>query len=158
MGTLSKTIPAIGGYLAGDKDLISFLKLSSRPFIFSASLPPVAVITAKTCFEVIEREPELTMQLQKNMKQFREGLQEMGYDTGNSETAIVPIMVGDEERTLQLCKKVNDEGVFICPILFPAVPRGTNRLRAHVLATHTSEDIEKTLHIFKKAGKSLGII
>ena len=158
MGTLSKTIPAIGGYLAGDKDLISFLKLSSRPFIFSASLPPVAVITAKTCFEVIEREPELTMQLQKNMKQFKEGLQEMGYDTGNSETAIVPIMVGDEERTLQLCKKVNDEGVFICPILFPAVPRGTNRLRAHVLATHTSEDIEKTLHIFKKAGKSLGII
>ena len=158
MGTLSKTIPAIGGYLTGDKDLISFLKLSSRPFIFSASLPPVAVITAKTCFEVIEREPELTMQLQKNMKQFREGLQEMGYDTGNSETAIVPIMVGDEERTLQLCKKVNDEGVFICPILFPAVPRGTNRLRAHVLATHTSEDIEKTLHIFKKAGKSLGII
>ena len=158
MGTLSKTIPAIGGYLTGDKDLISFLKLSSRPFIFSASLPPVAVITAKTCFEVIEREPELTMQLQKNMKQFKEGLQEMGYDTGNSETAIVPIMVGDEERTLQLCKKVNDEGVFICPILFPAVPRGTNRLRAHVLATHTSEDIEKTLHIFKKAGKSLGII
>jgi glycine C-acetyltransferase len=67
-------------------------------------------------------------------------------------------MVGDEERTLQLCKKVNDEGVFICPILFPAVPRGANRLRAHVLATHTNEDIEKALHIFKKAGKSLGII
>ncbi len=158
MGTLSKTIPAIGGYLAGDKDIISFLKLSSRPFIFSASLPPVAVITAKTCFEVIENEPELTAQLQKNMKQFKEGLQGMGYDTGHSETAIVPIMVGGEEKTLQLCKKINDEGVFICPILFPAVPKGTNRLRAHVLATHTTEDIGKALHIFKKAGKSLGII
>ncbi len=158
MGTLSKTIPAIGGYLAGDKDLISFLKLSSRPFIFSASLPPVAVLTAKACFEVIENEPELVVQLQKNMKQFREGLQEMGYNTGNSETAIVPIMVGDEEKTLQLCKKINEEGVFICPILFPAVPRGTNRLRAHVLASHTAEDIEKALDIFKQAGKSLGII
>ncbi len=158
MGTLSKTIPAIGGYLAGDKDLISFLKLSSRPFIFSASLPPVAVLTAKACFEVIEDEPELVVQLQKNMKQFREGLQEMGYNTGNSETAIVPIMVGDEEKTLQLCKKINENGVFICPILFPAVPRGTNRLRAHVLASHTEEDIEKALGIFKQAGKSLGII
>ncbi|HNR65294.1 MAG TPA: aminotransferase class I/II-fold pyridoxal phosphate-dependent enzyme [Atribacterota bacterium] len=158
MGTLSKTIPAIGGYLAGDKDLISFLKLSSRPFIFSASLPPVAVLTAKACFEVIENEPELVVKLQKNMKQFREGLQEMGYNTGNSETAIVPIMVGDEEKTLQLCKKINEEGVFICPILFPAVPRGTNRLRAHVLASHTAEDIEKALDIFKQAGKSLGII
>ncbi len=158
MGTLSKTIPAIGGYLAGDKDLISFLKLSSRPFIFSASLPPVAVLTAKACFEVIEDEPELVVQLQKNMKQFREGLQEMGYNTGNSETAIVPIMVGDEEKTLQLCKKINENGIFICPILFPAVPRGTNRLRAHVLASHTEEDIEKALGIFKQAGKSLGII
>ncbi len=158
MGTLSKTIPSIGGYIAGDKDLINFLKLSSRPFIFSASLPPVAVVTAKTCLEVIESEPELVEQLQRNIKQFREGLQEMGYDTGNSETAIVPIMVGDEERTLQLCKKVNEEGIFICPILFPAVPRGTNRLRAHVLATHTSEDIEQSLQIFKRAGKSLGII
>lgn len=158
MGTLSKTIPSIGGYLAGDKDLINYLKLSSRPFIFSASLPPVAVMAAKACFEVIESEPELIEQLQNNIKQFREGLQNMGYNTGNSETAIVPIMVGDEEKTLQLCKKVNEEGIFICPILFPAVPRGTNRLRAHVLAAHSSADIKKALSIFEKAGKSLGII
>jgi len=158
MGTLSKTIPSIGGYLAGDKDLISFLKLSSRPFIFSASLPPVAVVTAKACFEVIESEPELVKQLQRNIKHFREGLKKLGYNTGQSQTAIVPIMVGEEEKTLQLCRIVNEEGVFICPILFPAVPKGTNRLRAHVLATHTPEDIEKALHIFEQAGKSLGII
>nr|ADM94986.1 hypothetical protein [uncultured Atribacterota bacterium] len=158
MGTLSKTIPSIGGYLAGDKDLISFLKLSSRPFIFSASLPPVAVVTAKACFEVIESEPELVKQLQRNIKHFREGLKKLGYNTGQSQTAIVPIMVGEEEKTLQLCRIVNEDGVFICPILFPAVPKGTNRLRAHVLATHTPEDIEKALHIFEQAGKSLGII
>ena len=158
MGTLSKAIPSIGGYLAGDKEMISFLKLSSRPFIFSASLPPVAVVAAKACFEVIESEPELISKLQRNIKQFREGLNKLGYNTGKSETAIVPIMVGDEKRTLQLCKKVNEEGIFICPILFPAIPRGTNRLRAHVLATHSNEDIEEALDVFKKAGKSLGLI
>ena len=158
MGTLSKTIPSIGGYLAGDKDLINFLKLTARPFIFSASLPPVNVAAAKTCFEVIESEPELIAQLQINIKQFREGLQKMGYDTGNSETAIVPIMVGEEERTLELCKKVNEGGVFICPILFPAIPKGTNRLRAHVQAAHTSKDIEEALQVFEQSGKSIGII
>lgn len=158
MGTLSKTIPSIGGYLAGKKDLINFLKLTARPFIFSASLPPVAVAAAKACFEVIENEPALIEQLQKNINQFRDGLQKMGYDTGYSETAIVPIMVGEEERTLELCKKVNEDGIFICPILFPAVPKGTNRLRAHVLASHTTEDIEQALQIFERAGKSLGII
>ncbi len=158
MGTLSKTIPSVGGYLAGKKDVINFLKLTSRPFIFSASLPPVAVITAKACFEVIEEEPDLVNRLQKNILQFRKGLEKLGFNTGNSQTAIIPIMIGDEKRTLQLCKRVNEEGVFICPILFPAVPKNTDRLRAHVLATHTPEDITQALDIFKNAGQSLGII
>lgn len=158
MGTLSKTIPSIGGYLAGDKDLITYLKHNSRPFIFSASLPPVAAATAIACFEVIEDEPERITNLQKNIKRFKDGLNSMGYNTMNSTTSIVPILIGDEENTLKLCKIVNDEGIFICPILFPAIPKGTNRLRAHVLATHTSEDIDKTLDIFEIAGKKLGLI
>lgn len=158
MGTLSKTIPSIGGYLAGDKDLINFLKHHSRPFIFSASLPPVAAATAIACFEVIESEPERIINLQKNVKQFKEGLNSMGYNTMNSTTSIVPILVGEEEDTLKLCQMVNDEGIFICPILFPAIPKDTNRLRAHVLATHTSEDIDKALDIFERAGGKLGLI
>jgi len=158
MGTLSKTIPSIGGYLAGDKDLINFLKHNSRPFIFSASLPPVAAATAIACFEVIESEPERILNLQKNVKQFKDGLNSMGYNTMNSTTSIVPILVGEEEDTLKLCQMVNDEGIFICPILFPAIPKDTNRLRAHVLATHTSQDIDKALDIFKKAGEKLGLI
>jgi len=158
MGTLSKTIPSIGGYLAGDRDLISYLRHNSRPFIFSASLPPVAAATAVACLEVIESEPERITNLQKNIKQFKEGLNGMGYDTMNSTTSIIPILVGEEEDTLKLCKIVNDEGIFICPILFPAIPKGTNRLRAHILATHSSEDIEKALSIFKKAGEELGLI
>jgi len=158
MGTLSKTIPSIGGYLAGNKDLISYLKHNSRPFIFSASLPPVAAATAVACFEVIESEPERIVNLQKNIKQFRDGLNSMGYDTMGSTTSIVPILIGEEEDTLKLCQMVNDEGIFICPILFPAIPKNTNRLRAHVLTTHTSQDIDKALDIFKKAGEKLGLI
>ena len=158
VGTLSKTIPSIGGYLAGDKDLISYLKHNSRPFIFSASLPPVAAATAIACFEVIEEEPERIENLQKNVLRFKDGLISMGYDIMNSTTSIVPILVGEEEETLKLCKMVNNEGVFICPILFPAIPKGTNRLRAHVLATHTTEDIDKTLDIFERSGKKLGLI
>ncbi|HBY56856.1 MAG TPA: 8-amino-7-oxononanoate synthase [Candidatus Atribacteria bacterium] len=158
MGTLSKTIPSIGGYLAGDKDLISYLKHNSRPFIFSASLPPVAAATAIACFEVIEDEPERIENLQRNVKHFKNGLNSMGYNTMNSTTSIVPILVGEEKETLELCKMVNDEGIFICPILFPAIPKGTNRLRAHVLATHTSEDIDKALDVFKRAGEKLGLI
>ncbi len=158
MGTLSKTVPSIGGYLAGDKDLINYLKHSSRPFIFSASLPPVAAATAIACLEVIEDEPERIVNLQKNIKQFKDGLNSMGYNTMNSTTSIVPILVGEEEDTLKLCKMVNDEGIFICPILFPAIPKGTNRLRSHVLTTHTSEDIDKALDIFERAGEKLGLI
>jgi glycine C-acetyltransferase len=158
MGTLSKTIPSIGGYLAGNKDLISYLKHNSRPFVFSASLPPVAAAAAIACFEVIESEPERIVNLQKNIKQFRDGLNSMGYDTMGSTTSIVPILVGEEEDTLKLCQMVNDEGIFICPILFPAIPKDTNRLRAHVLTTHTSQDIDKALDIFKKAGEKLGLI
>jgi glycine C-acetyltransferase len=158
MGTLSKTIPSIGGYIAGDKDLISYLKHNSRPFIFSASLPPVAAATAIACLGVIEDEPERIANLQKNIKQFKDGLNSMGYNTMNSTTSIVPILVGEEEDTLKLCKMVNDEGIFICPILFPAIPKGTNRLRAHVLTDHTPEDIDKTLDIFERAGKKLELI
>jgi len=158
MGTLSKTIPSVGGYIAGNKDMIDYLKHNSRPFIFSAPLPPVTVAVAKASLEVIEDEPERIENLQKNMKRFKKGIDSMGYNTGASATAIVPLIVGDEEDTLELCKMVNDEGIFICQILFPAIPKGTNRLRAHVLTTHTSEDIDEALDIFKRAGKKLGLI
>ncbi|MEA2022116.1 MAG: pyridoxal phosphate-dependent aminotransferase family protein, partial [Candidatus Caldatribacteriota bacterium] len=158
MGTLSKTIPSVGGYIAGNKDMIDYLKHNSRPFIFSAPLPPVTAAVAKASLEVIEDEPERIENLQKNMKRFKEGIDSMGYNTGGSVTAIVPLIVGGEEDTLELCKMVNDEGVFICPILFPAIPKGTNRLRAHVLTTHTSEDVDKALDIFERAGKKLGLI
>lgn len=158
MGTLSKTIPSVGGYIAGEKKVIDYLRHSSRPFIFSAPIPPVNAAVAIAAFEVIENEPERVENLHKNMERYRTGIKSMGYNIGESVTAIVPIIVGDEEKTLQLCKVVNEEGVFICPILFPAVSKETSRLRSHVLTNHTSEDIDEALDIFEKAGKLLGII
>jgi len=158
MGTLSKAIPSVGGYIAGNKDMIDYLKHNSRPFIFSAPLPPVTAAVAKAALEVIEDEPERIENLRKNIIKFKEGIRSMGYNIGNSTTAIVPLIIGDEEETLELCKMVNDEGIFICPIVFPAVPKGTNRLRSHVLTTHTDEDIEKALEIFERCGKKLGLI
>ena len=158
MGTLSKAIPSVGGYIAGNKDMIDYLKHNSRPFIFSAPLPPVTAAVAKAALEVIEDEPERIENLRKNMEKFRTGIRAMGYNIGESVTAIVPLIVGNEEDTLELCKMVNEEGVFICPIIFPAVPRGTNRLRSHVMTTHTDRDIEEALDIFERSGKKLGII
>jgi len=158
MGTLSKTIPSVGGYIAAEKSMIDYLRHNSRPFIFSAPIPPVNAAVAIAALEVIEDEPERVENLHRNMERYRAGIQSMGYNIGDSVTAIVPIIVGEEEETLQLCKIVNEMGVFICPIVYPAVSKGTSRLRSHVLTNHTVEDIDEALSIFEKAGKSLGII
>jgi len=158
MGTLSKTIPSVGGYIAAEKSMIDYLRHNSRPFIFSAPIPPVNAAVAIAALEVIEDEPERVENLHRNMERYRVGIQSMGYNIGDSVTAIVPIIVGEEDETLQLCKIVNELGVFICPIVYPAVSKGTSRLRSHVLTNHTVEDIDEALSIFEKAGKSLGII
>lgn len=138
--------------------MIDYLRHNSRPFIFSAPIPPVNAAVAIAALEVIEDEPERVENLHRNMERYRVGIQSMGYNIGDSVTAIVPIIVGEEEETLQLCKMVNEMGVFICPIVYPAVSKGTSRLRSHVLTNHTVEDIDEALSIFEKAGKSLGII
>ena len=158
MGTLSKGIPSIGGYIAGDKDLITYLKHGSRAFIFSASVPQVNIAIAKASFEVIEDEPWRMTRLHHRAEQFRKGLKKMGYDTGYSNTALIPIMIGDEEKTSKLAKSVNDKGLFVMPIIYPAVPKNTDRLRTHVQAGHTKKDISKALDIFERSGKELGIL
>ncbi|MBA3064720.1 aminotransferase class I/II-fold pyridoxal phosphate-dependent enzyme, partial [Candidatus Woesearchaeota archaeon] len=158
MGTLSKAIPSIGGYIAGNKDLITYLKHNSRAFIFSASIPQVNIAVAKASFEVIEDEPWRMTQLHQRAEQFRTGLKKMGYDIGYSNTALIPIMIGDEEKTLKLAKLINDRGLFVMPIIFPAVPKNTDRLRTHVQAGHTKKDISNALDILEESGKELGIL
>ena len=158
MGTLSKTIPSVGGYIAAKKDLIDYLKHISRGFVFSASLPPSAVAAALASLEVMEEETWRYEKLRENTVMFNQGLIEMGYNTMNSETALVPVLIGDEERTLELARFINDNGLYACPILYPAIPKNTNRIRNHVMATHSKEDIKKALDVYYKGGKKIGII
>ncbi|HEX9094299.1 MAG TPA: pyridoxal phosphate-dependent aminotransferase family protein [Coriobacteriia bacterium] len=158
MGTLSKSIPSIGGYCAGEHDVIDFLRHFSRPFIFSAALPPAQTAAALEAFNVIEDEPERVVRLHEQSAKYTAGLKAQGWDTMCSTTCVVPVMVGDEMKTMDLTRMLFDRGVFVCPIVHPAVPRGTDRLRTCLMATHTDEDIAQALDAFEESGKALGLI
>jgi len=158
MGTLSKTIPSVGGYVAGNADLITYLKHSVRAFIFSAALPPASAAAAKASFEVIEEEPERIKALQRNVDYFIKGLQERGFNTLNTETPIVPIIAGDDERAWLMAKLSQDQDIFVLPVVSPAVLAGTSRLRANVTAGHTLEEIEHAMNVFEETGKAVGVL
>ncbi|NTU89478.1 MAG: aminotransferase class I/II-fold pyridoxal phosphate-dependent enzyme [Actinobacteria bacterium] len=158
MGTLSKAIPSIGGYLAGDRDLIQYMRHYSRPFIFSAALPPAQTAAAAEAFRVIEDEPERVTKLHEITAYYSEGLKAQGWNTMDSTTCVVPVLVGDEGVAMDLTRELFDSGIFVCPIVHPAVPRGMDRLRTTIMATHTKEDIDKALAAFQAAGTKLGLI
>lgn len=158
MGTLSKTIPSVGGYLAGRRDLIDMFRHASRAFIFSAALPPAQAAAAKAAFEVIEAEPERVATLQANAAQFINGLKARGFDTMLTETAIVPVLCGSDERAFTMVKYCQEEAIFVLPVVSPAVPEGLARLRATVTAAHTSSDIDTAIDVFERAGKKAGVI
>ncbi len=158
MGTLSKTIPSIGGYIAGSSDLITYLRHSVRAFVFSAALPPASAAAAKASFEVIEEEPERVKTLQANVNYFIKGLQERGFNTLNSQTPIVPIITGDDESAWMMARLSQDQGIFVLPVVSPAVPAGTSRLRANVTAGHTLADIERAMDVFEQTGRTVGVL
>jgi glycine C-acetyltransferase len=158
MGTLSKTIPSIGGYVAGRSDLITYLKHSVRAFVFSAALPPASAAAAIASFEVIEEEPERVKTLQKNVHYFIKGLQERGFNTLNSETPIVPIIAGDDERAWMMARLSQKQDIFVLPVVSPAVPAGTSRIRANVTAGHTLEEIERAMNVFEQTGRAVGVL
>lgn len=158
MGTLSKSIPSVGGYCAGAHDVIDYLRHFSRPFIFSAALPPAQTAAALEAFDVIEDEPWRVAKLHEQTAKYTQGLKAQGWDTMLATTCVVPVMVGDETVTMDLTRMLFDRGIFVCPIVHPAVPRGTDRLRTCLMATHTDEDIAQALDAFEESGKALGLI
>ena len=159
MGTLSKTIPGVGGYVAGDHKLINYLRHTARGFIFSAALPPPVCGAILEAFDVIEEEGvERNQILLRNVEHFIGGLRKAGFDTGLTCTPIVPIMVQTEERAYAMTKYCQDHGLFVLPVLPPAVAEGAARLRANVTTAHTIEDIDFALDIFIRAGKLVGVI
>lgn len=159
MGTLSKTIPGIGGYVTGNVKLITYLRHTARGFVFSAALPPAVTAAIIEGFQVLKEEGvERNRILMRNVEHFISGLQAVGFDTGMTESPIVPIMVGTEERAFAMTKFCQDNGIFVLPVLPPAVPEGAARLRANVTAAHTPQDIDFALDIFIRAGRLVGVI
>jgi glycine C-acetyltransferase len=158
MGTLSKTIPSVGGYLAGRRDLINFLRHASRAYIFSAALPPAQAAAAKAALEVILDQPERVETLRRNARHFRDGLKRLGFDTLRTETAIVPVLCGADERAYEMVRACQREDLFVLPVVSPAVPEGAARLRATVTAAHVPDEIDWAIEVMERAGKTVGII
>ncbi len=158
MGTLSKTIPSVGGYIAGKKDLIEYLRHTSRAYIFSAALPPAQAAAAKAAFEIILEEPWRVEKLNLNTHQFINGLKERGFDTLLTETAIVPVVCGTDELAFSMTAMAQHEDTFVLPVVSPAVPPGLARLRATVTAAHEPDEIEHAMDVIYDAGKKIGIV
>jgi len=160
VGTLSKAIGSIGGYVCGSRDLIEFLYQRARPFLFSTSHPPSVTATCQAAFELLDSEAgdRLIKKLWSNTKFFKRKLKKLGFDTGRSETPITPIMVGDAEKAFQFSRELFAEGVFVVALGFPTVPEGKARLRTIVTATHKRSDLERALEIFERIGKKLAIV
>ncbi len=158
MGTLSKTIPSVGGYIAGKKDLVEYLRHAGRAYIFSAALPPAQAAAANEAFKVIKDEPWRIEKLRVNANQFIQGLKERGFDTMLTETAIVPVLCGEDETAYQMTQYAQNRDVFVLPVISPAVPVGLARLRATVTAAHEAAEIEHAMDIVEEAGYKIGIL
>jgi 8-amino-7-oxononanoate synthase len=158
MGTFSKAFASIGGFVAGDAKVVSFIKHNSRAFIFSAALPPYAVATVQACVDILKTEPQLRERLWRNAEFMRNGIQALGFNTGPCESPVIPVIVGPVDRTFIFWKELLEEGAFTNPVIPPAVPENSCLIRTSVMASHTEELLTRALEIFKRAGKKVGLI
>jgi glycine C-acetyltransferase len=163
VGTLSKAIGALGGYVCGSRDLIDFLYHRARPFLFSTSHPPSVAASCMAAFEVLEQEPERIEKLWENTRYWKKELGNLGYNIGGvntpaSETPITPIIIGDGRLTMDFSRELFKEGVLGTGIAFPTVPEGKARVRTIMTATHTREELDRALEVLKRVGKRMGIL
>ena len=158
VGTFSKSLASVGGFIAGSDRVINYLRHHSRPFIFTAALPPANTAGVLAALEVMKAEPDRRERLWHNTKRLSSGLRSLGYDIGPTETPIVPVLIGPLDRTLVMWRKMFDAGVFTNPVVPPAVPQAQCRLRTSLMATHTDDQIDFCLDAFARIGKELGAI
>lgn len=158
MGTFSKSLASLGGFLAADADVIEYLKHHSRSLIFSASPSPANAAAAREALRIIIEQPERRKKLWDNTRMMIEEFKKMGYDTGVAETPIIPLHVGDMQTAFVMCKRLEEEGVFINPVVPPATPPGDCLIRVSFMATHTEEDLNFALEVFRKVGIEMGVI
>jgi 8-amino-7-oxononanoate synthase len=158
MSTFSKSFASLGGFIAGDEDIIHFIKHTARSLIFSASIPAANTAAALAALDIIRKEPERVDRVNAIAKRIRKELKRMGFNVGESVTPIVPVIIGDDNKTFQTWKGLFEKGVFVNPVISPAVPQGMQLLRTSYMATHTDEQIDKVMEIFHDVGKTLNII
>ncbi|MGH7674085.1 MAG: aminotransferase class I/II-fold pyridoxal phosphate-dependent enzyme [Gemmatimonadales bacterium] len=158
VGTFSKSLASIGGFVAGSETIIHYLKHHSRPLIFTAALPPANTAGVLAALQVLRREPERRARLWENTRRFQEGVRSLGYDIGPTETPIVPVLIGPLDKTFLFWRKLFDAGVFTNPVAPPAVPPSQCRLRTSLMATHTPQQIDMALEVFAQLGKELEVL
>jgi glycine C-acetyltransferase len=158
VGTLSKAIGVLGGFIAGPPHLIEWLQNRGRPYLFSTSAPPSVVAACLEALDIIRDEPDRLERLWSNTRSFKAGLHDLGFDTGESETPITPLITGDEEKTQAFARRLFEEGVFTPAIVFPTVAKGRARVRTIVTAEHTGEDLKEALDAFDRVGRELGVV
>ena len=158
VGTFSKSFASVGGFVAASEELIHYLRHHSRPFMFSAALPPASTASVRAALNVITDEPERRERLWDNTRRLMSGLVELGFDIGESETPVIPVLVGELESTFRFWKRLFEAGVFTNPVAPPAVPESECRLRTSLMATHTVSQIDRSLDAFEKVGRESGVI
>ncbi len=158
MGTFSKAYGIVGGHISGSKDLINFAKNKARTWLLSAALPPGVIAATIAAIEVMESEPERVKRVWENRNYFVEAMQDLGFDTGNSQTPIVPIMCGESKTARALANFVWERGIYVLPIVYPMVPRGKARIRVQLCSEHTKDHLDKAITAFKEGGRKVGLI
>jgi 8-amino-7-oxononanoate synthase len=158
MGTFSKSLASIGGFVGGPEDMIHYLKHYSRALIFAASPPPASVGAVIKALEIIKREPERQIRLWENTRRLHQGLKDLGFNTRKAETPILPVVIGDDMKVFLMCRMLNEEGVFVNPVVSPAVPPGDQLVRLSLMSTHSFDQIDFALEKIAKVGKQLEII
>ncbi len=158
VGTFSKSFASVGGFVAGSRSVLEWIKHFGRSMIFSASLPPASAAAALAALEVLMEEPERVETVQRKGAMLRDGLRDMGFDTGDSQTPIVPVTIGDERATVTFWRDLLERGVYTNPVIFPAVPMGKALLRTSCMATHKDEHIESALEQFQTLGREHGLL
>lgn len=158
MSTFSKSFASLGGFIAGDADVVSYVKHNARSLIFSASIPPANAAAALAALQVMREEPERIARVNQIGDRMRKGYKELGFNIGSSETPVIPIIIGDDEKTFLTWKLLFDSGIFVNPVISPAVSSGRQLLRTSYMAIHTDEQLDKVLEVFEKVGKQVGLI
>jgi 8-amino-7-oxononanoate synthase len=158
MGTFSKSMASVGGFIAGEATVIDYIKHRARTLIFSAAPPPASVAAALATVDIMDSEPERRTRLWENTKFFQQGLQSLGLDTGESQTPVVPIVVGEDAPTLMMVHRLHEEGVFVNCVISPATAPGRALIRTSLMATHTKDHLTRALEAIEKVGRELGLI